>query len=108
MHAVVAVVAEDVDDPHVALADVLRLRRYLEDLGDVLGLEPLLLLRKFAEDVLEDVHDCAFEGAVLVEEDVLVEPLAFLSLVDVQLDIAIGGDVADLFLELVERYVLVV
>lgn len=56
VYAIVAVVAEDIDDSGVVFADVLSLRGDLENLGDVFGPEALLLLRVFVEDVLEDVH----------------------------------------------------
>lgn len=56
MGAIITVVGEDVDDPHIVLADVLSLCCDLEDLSDVLGLESLFLLRELVEDVSENIN----------------------------------------------------
>lgn len=56
MQAIITIIGEDVDDPHIVLADVLGLCCDLEDLSDVLSLEPLFLFRELVKDVLENIH----------------------------------------------------
>jgi hypothetical protein len=94
---IVAVIVKDVEYSVVIFVDVFRLSGLLEDLGHLSRPQFAVPGGIHIEDLLEDLHHFAFKGAFLVEEDVLVEPLALDGFVYIKSDVSVGRQIADLF-----------
>lgn len=89
-----AVVIEDIDDSVIVFTYLLSLSCSLEYFSNHTWSQSSIPRCIFIEDFLQDFNDFILECTILVEEDVLIEPLTLCGLIDIQCDISVGSQVA--------------